>query len=167
MPTQRMRVQKYIPDKLYGFASPDGGSDVFFHLGAFRPGGEVPPPTACTSCGSPCSEDAKLPPPPILGEEVEVTYEVSEGDKAPRATLVERLTAPTPLHGRVGSMDPHRGFGFLEGEDGETYHLHRCEVVDGRLPLPGQQVLFYPGTRQERPRACHVRVCRWRRTRTC
>ena len=46
------------------------------------------------------------------------------------------------------------------GSDHISYHLHESEVVDGRLPVTGRQVVFYPGLREGRPRACHVKVCR-------
>ena len=34
----RMRVHKYIPDRLFGFCVDDNGDQVFFHLATFHPG---------------------------------------------------------------------------------------------------------------------------------
>lgn len=162
MPTERMRVSKYIPDKLYGFAIDESGFEVFFHLGVFRPGeGSAQVPAGCCSCNLPC--EARILPPPIIGEPVTVTYEQGDAGRAPRASRVDRITPVEVRTGRVESLDPQRGFGFIKGDDGESYYLHRSEIADGHLPLSGQQVVFCAGIRQGRPRACHVRMCRWRR----
>jgi len=56
-------------------------------------------------------------------------------------------------------FDAQRGFGFVVGEDGVSYHLHTSEILDHKIPLKGQTVMFFPGVRQGRPRACHVKVC--------
>jgi hypothetical protein len=32
-------------------------------------------------------------------------------------------------------------------------------LLEGRIPRVGQIVMFYGGTRQGKPRACHVRIC--------
>jgi cold shock CspA family protein len=149
VPIERMRVLKYLPDRLYGFVEGASGPQVFFHLGSFCPGS--------------VEEGLESPPPPVLGEEVLVTYPELTSENlttAPRATRVERVTPQVPLEGTVRTMDATRGFGFLEGSDGQTYHLHRSEVVDGLLPLFNQTLVFYPGTRHGKPRACHVRAIR-------
>lgn len=155
-------VLKYIPEKLYGFAQdPRTERQAFFHLGVFRPGVLTRPgePPLCRQrlCAWPT-----VAPPPILGEPVGVVLDPNGEDqenRAPRATLVERLTSPTPISGIVETFDAVRGFGFVGGSDGTTYHLHKSEVLDGRMPLPAQSVVFFAGIRQDRPRACHVRVC--------
>ena len=158
-------ILKYIPEKLYGFAvDPVTDQQVFFHLGAFRPGvlnlPGKPPPCRQALCTWP-----EVAPAPILGEPVRLSLaSPSSGtmqpeNQAPKATLVERLTSPTPLSGTVETFDASRGFGFIQGSDGTTYHLHKSEVLDGRVPLPGQAVVFFAGIRQGKPRACHVRVC--------
>ena len=82
------------------------------------------------------------------------------GGKAPRADRVERVTAPVMLVGEVESFDTQRRYGFIMGSDRVSYHLHESEVVDGRLPISGKRVIFFPGLREGRPRACHVQVCR-------
>lgn len=155
-------VHKYIPEKLYGFAlDPQTSQQVFFHLGVFKPGVLARPgrPPLCHQglCTWP-----SVAPPPILGEPVRVILGPDADDskeRAPKAALVERLTSPTPLSGIVETFDATRGFGFIQGTDGTTYHLHKSEVLDGRMPLPALPVVFFAGIRQDRPRACHVRVC--------
>lgn len=82
-----------------------------------------------------------------------------QSGRAPRAVRVERVLAPVTLEGVVDMFDAHRGFGFVLGEDGVSYHLHTSEILDNRLPVKGQTVLFFGGLRQGRPRACHVKVC--------
>jgi len=155
-------ISKYIPEKLYGFAiDPQTDRQVFFHMGVFRPGDLVFPDKAPLCRRGLCTWPS-VSPPPILGEPVKVVLPdgvVWQEDKAPKATRVERLRAPTPLSGTVETFDTARGFGFVSGLDGTTYHLHKSEVLDGRMPLPGQPVMFFPGIRQDRPRACHIRVC--------
>lgn len=154
-------VQKYIPDRLYGFTQDDQGGKAFFHLRVFRPGSTWTRCVRCSACES-CTW-ADNAPPPILGESVEVEIgaeRVMEGsDAVPRAEKVTRLTVPVAISGRVDTFDAQRGFGFIQGDDGVSYHLHRSEVTEGRMPLPGSMVLFYPGIRQDRPRACHIKVC--------
>lgn len=154
-----MRVHKYIPDRLYGFVIDGQGREAFFHLGSFDPGVLVDPPT-CASCTDASCAWVDAPPPPILGEVVEVEVDLSgTGDRAPRASRVHRLEAPKLIQGRVETFDSFRGYGFIIGADGVSYHLHKSEVLNGRLPTAEQKVSFFAGTRQGRPRACHVKVC--------
>jgi cold shock CspA family protein len=157
--TREMCVHKYIPNSLYGFAQDDIGQ-VFFHLGAFNPSNLSDTPAACKLCHKAGCTWGENPPPPVLGERVIVeTDEAPQGDQAPRAKKVSRVRMPQVVEGVIDAFDANRGFGFIKGSDGITYHLHRSEMVDGRLPQPGQQVMFYAGTRQGRPRACHTRIC--------
>ena len=155
-----MRVRKYIPDKMYGFLQvPDSEREIFFHLAVFRPGDAVSHPR-CRNCPVGGCQDLDVPPPPILGESVEVELGPDpEPGKAQKATLVLRVGAPVRLRGRVQSMEALRGFGFILGEDLQEYHLHRSEVLEHRLPVQGEEVLFFAGEREGRPRACHVKVC--------
>lgn len=157
---RRMRVEKYIPDRLFGFLIDLTGQQVFFHLAVFLAG--EPPPHKCPPCPVQNCVWADAPAPPILGElvdvEVEIPTENQEG-KAPKATRVIRVNPATPLNGTVSIFDAPRGFGFLRGEDGVEYHLHNSEIIDRKLPVIGQHCMFYPGVRQGRPRACHVKVC--------
>jgi cold shock CspA family protein len=142
-----MRVALYAPDRLYGFCEGDG-ERVFFHLEVFAVGRW---------------SGIDEPPPPILGEEVRVEFDPEtprSSGRAPRAKRVERVAAPLPIEGVVDTFHPETGWGFAAGDDGVSYYLHRSEVLNGRLPLPGQRVRFYGGFKRGRPRACHVRVGR-------
>jgi cold shock CspA family protein len=153
-----MRVLKYIPDRMYGFLGDASGSEVFFHLRVFHPQFGWTRSVHCATCHvSPC-DWSEFPPPPILGEKVSVDLDVTA--PKPRALVVHRIETPVAVLGLVDTFDPLRGYGFVRGKDGITYHLHRSEVTEGRLPLPGQEVMFYAGVRKDRPRACHVRICR-------
>ena len=162
MASFRMRVVKYIPTKMYGFCRDASGFEVFFHLAVFQPGPGVELVRSAT-CPEPpsCSLMAKAPPPPILGEPVDVECAVgTPGGKAPRADRVVRMVTPCMIVGEVEWFDPLRRYGFVMGSDNKSYHLHESEVIDGRLSLAGRHVVFYPGIREGQPRACHVKVCR-------
>jgi cold shock CspA family protein len=139
-----MRVTMYNPTRLYGFAKAgQGGAEVFFHLESFQPG---------------VGQDA---PPPILGEEVLVECAPNaprHDDKPPRAQRVTRTVEPTLLTGTVESFNDQKQWGFVMGSDNVSYHLHRSEVLAGRLPIEGARVSFYGGARKGRPRACYVKV---------
>lgn len=136
----------YTPSKLYGFAKNDSsGGEVFFHLETFWPGRV---------------EEGREPPPPVQGEEVSVEYDPQSGqeNRPPRARRVERLHPPVLVEGVVERFEEKDGWGFIRGDDGVSYHLHRSEVLDGRLPLASSRVSFYAGARKGRPRACYVTV---------
>lgn len=137
-----MRVALYSPDRMYGFAEGEG-QRVFFHVESFVFGQW---------------QGVDQPPPPIIGEEVMVEHgEATHPDKAPRATKVERVNPPLFLRGVVESFNPDKGWGFAKGSDGDSYFLHRSEVLENKIPLPGQEVSFYRGFKKGRPRACYVR----------
>lgn len=155
-------MSKYIPNRLFGFAGDDSGFEVFFHLGAFHPGPELLDHPRCNQCPNDGCGLSSTPPPPILGELVIATCDEnpSEATNRPRATSVSRITVPTQVAGIVDIYDPARGYGFVRGTDGVSYHLHQSEIADGRMPLTGGSVVFFAGMRNSRPRACHVRVCR-------
>ena len=160
MPSQ-MRIHKYIPDRMFGFVVDDSGQEAFFHLGVFDPGSVWVTHPRCATCPSKCPWST-FPPPPILGEEVDVILDPDqdkEPGKAPKATRVTRRVGPPALFGTTHSFDRQRGYGFVTGEDGVSYHLHASEILDGRIPRPGQGVMFFAGVRQAKPRACHVKVC--------
>lgn len=135
----------YNPSKLYGFArSPETGAEVFFHREVFWSG----------------ESGSDSQPPPVVGELVQVEFDpaTSRDGKPPRASKVERVKQQVLLHGRVDQFDEGKGWGFLTSDEGVSYHLHRSEVLGGRLPLPGSRVSFYGGSRKDRPRACYVTV---------
>lgn len=165
-----MRIHKYIPERLYGFTVDSEGLQVFFHLGAFQPGLPAKSPLiggheskhpSCQSCTRESCLWAESPPPPVLGEPVQVEVEIDPVDtgKAPRATKVLRIQTPLALRGLVETFDATRGYGFIKGDDGTSYHLHQSELLDGRIPRTGQSVMFYAGIRLDKPRACHIKVC--------
>lgn len=135
-----MRVVKYAPHKLYGFAESDDGHRVFFHVQVFQPG-----PTG---------------PPPIIGELVQVTApDATEGSaQSPRASRVVRIGSAVKLAGVVEDFNSNKGWGFIRDQKGKSYYLHRSEVLGGKLPLQGRRVAFYEGTARGRPRACYVEV---------
>lgn len=139
---KRMRILKYMPSKLYGFVVDEDGQQIFFHMRAFVWG------------------DFAMQPPPIIGEPVEVEYELPEAinGKAPRARQVRRVAEPCASFGIVEDFNESRGYGFIKTEDGRTHYLHRSEMTDGRLPLPGMEVTFFEGFRQGRSRACYVTI---------
>lgn len=143
-----MRIHKYIPNKLYGFTIDNSDFQVFFHLGQFKPyrkDGNILPNQ----------------PPPILGEPVLVSfYQNDTTNKAPKAVNVERVQQPKKIMGTVESYDHSRGYGFIMGEDGVSYHLHNSEILNSRFPLQGEKVNFYAGIRLGKPRACHIEVIR-------
>lgn len=131
-------VAKYVPEGMYGFLE-GGGKRAFFHLSEFDPRGG---------------------PPPIIGEDVEVSSLDEQPDKSPRARGVVRTHPPTKLVGEVTRFDYNVGYGFVS-VDGHQYFLHRSELANGALPLIGMVVEFYVGrslSEEKRPRACHVRI---------
>ena len=136
-----LSVAKYFPDRLYGFLRNVDGSDVYFHAGEF-------------------DANAWEDPPPIIGERVEATLEsknVPEG-KAPKELTVRRLDEPREVGGVVDSFGSDKGWGFVKGDDGSDYYLHRSEVLHGMLPAAGQRVRFFAGNKNQRPRACYVTI---------
>jgi len=137
---KRMRVLKYLPKKLFGFVVDDAGRQVFFHIRAFKWG------------------DFPTNPPPIIGEVVEVDYDEDgpSNGKAPKAYAVYRIAEPRATFGVVDDFNEKRGYGFIQSEDGRSHYLHRSEMKDGRLPMPGMTVTFFEGFKQGRLRACYV-----------
>ncbi len=156
---ETMQVIKYIPEKMYGFLLDQESREVFFHLRIFHPrGGWMTRPEQCAACPPGTCPWPESQPPPILGEKVSV--EKTRDTDRLRARNVYRLTAPIAVLGVVETFDPVRGYGFICGNDGNSYHLHRSEVLEGRMPLPGHQVFFHAGMRQQKPRACNVKICK-------
>jgi len=137
---KRMRVLKYLPKKLFGFAVDDAGQQVFFHIRAFIWG------------------DFPTHPPPVVGEPVDVEYDPGgpSNGRAPKARHVHRVEHPQAAVGVVEDFNEQRGYGFIKTDDGRTHYLHRTEMTDGRLPMPGMECTFFEGYRQGRTRACYV-----------
>ena len=137
---KRMHVLKYVPRSLYGFVIDETAQQVFFHIRAFNWG------------------PYRTHPPPIIGEEVDVEYDVGgpSNGKAPKARHVYRLSEPAASFGIVEDFNESRGYGFIKTSDGRSHYLHRSEMTDGRLPMPGMEVTFFEGFRKGRTRACYV-----------
>lgn len=131
---------KYVPAKLYGFVGNDEGSELFFHIRAFK-WGEFP-----------------THPPPIIGETVDVEWdpEAPSPGRAPKARHVHRIVEPRASYGVIEEFNESRGYGFIKTDDGRSHYLHRSEMTDGRLPMAGMVVTFFEGFRQGRTRACYV-----------
>jgi len=126
----------FSPDRGYGFVS-GGAEEVFFYVDSFErmvPGG----------------------PPPLLGELVEVEGIEPSTKGAPRASVVRRIEAPKSVGGVIRTFDVRGGWGFIVGPDGVEYFLHRSDIHDGKMPIKGGRVRFYPCTKKGKPRACHV-----------
>ena len=136
-----LSVAKYFPERLYGFLRDADGSDVYFHVGDFDPKSWVDPP-------------------PIVGERVDVVLDFDQPTvgQAKKALKVTRMDAPREVEGVVVSFGAERGWGFITGDDGTDYYLHRSEVLQGLLPAEKQRVTFYAGYKNDRPRACYVRI---------
>lgn len=141
---QRAHILKYVPKKFFGFTIDEAGLQVFFHIRAFRWGAF---PTF---------------PPPVIGEAVDVEFDptMDSNGKAPKARYVHRLNEPKASFGVIEDFNEVKGFGFIRTDDGRSHYLHRTEVddPDGRLPMPGMEVTFFEGFRQNRSRACWVRL---------
>jgi len=139
-----MLVDIYDPLRFFGFCvSRDGQERVFFHASAFMR----------------LDQHDKVP--PIPGEPVEVTVRddvvLKEGQNH-KATMVRRVVKPREVLGRVRSFDARNGWGFIEDEHNRMCFLHRADMVNQRIPVIGDDVLFYEGTgKGGRVRACAVR----------
>ena len=132
-----MRVLMFSPHGGYGLARDEEDNTVFFPASVFErlePGG----------------------PPPILGEEVLVLDVQQTQKNHPRANRVLRRNRPRFLGGIVKRFDAKAGWGFVVGDDGSDYFLHRSDIATSIIPVPGKRVLFYPCLRNGKPRACHV-----------
>ncbi len=142
-----MVVTMFTPARGYGFCGAlerDGsgketGADkepVYFYLDVFHrlvPGG----------------------PPPLVGEGVRVVRDKTS--PKPRATEVHRIESPLLRSGVVASFDTAKGWGFIEeNSTGESFFLHRSEMVTSSVPIRHQKVQFYGGIRDGKKRACYV-----------
>ena len=143
----QMRVRKYIPEKMYGFAASKEGN-VFFHLSVFK---------------TPLEDINIIPPPPVVGEEIDVVLDsLLTQEMTPRAKRIQRKQKLKRLEGVVEFFNAKKGFGKISTTGGDEYFLHRSEVRDGKLPLAGHEVFFFAieVEEQDKPRACHVEIRR-------
>lgn len=144
---------------MFGFLIEDG-KQAFFHLRVFRPGPNHTETIICPNCTRLPCEWLQSAPPPIVGEFVDAYLEIDPTKpENVRASRVDRVIIPVPMTGIVETFDVPRGYGFIRGGDGLTYYLHRSEVVEGRIPISGQRVMFHTSERRDKARACHVKIC--------
>jgi cold shock protein len=65
------------------------------------------------------------------------------------------------MTGSISKVMSDKGFGFIQGEDGQEYFMHRSAVRDGSVfeqLREGQPVIFDAGRGDKGPRAENVRV---------
>jgi CspA family cold shock protein len=65
------------------------------------------------------------------------------------------------MTGTIAKVMSDKGFGFIEGEDGQEYFMHRSAVRDGSVfeqLREGQTVVFEAGRGDKGLRAENVRV---------
>ena len=65
------------------------------------------------------------------------------------------------MNGTISKVISDKGFGFIQGEDGQKYFMHRSAVHDGSVfeqLREGQTVVFDAGRGDKGPRAENVRV---------
>ena len=65
------------------------------------------------------------------------------------------------MTGTIAKVMSDKGFGFIQGEDGQEYFMHRSAVRDGSVfeqLREGQPVVFDAGRGDKGPRAENVRV---------
>jgi CspA family cold shock protein len=65
------------------------------------------------------------------------------------------------MTGTIAKVMSDKGFGFIQGEDGQEYFMHRSAVRDGSVfeqLREGQTVVFEAGRGDKGPRAENVRV---------
>jgi cold shock CspA family protein len=128
------KVSKYIPNRRFGFIEDAQGSSVFFHISTFDSKGfEIPP---------------------IAGEEIELLLDDSD---LSRAASVLRVNDPQKIRGVIDTINQSKGYGFIKGEDDQTYYLHKSELLPeiGALQTT-DRVEFYVGSSRGRPKACYI-----------
>ena len=67
------------------------------------------------------------------------------------------------MTGTISKVIPDKGFGFIQGEDGQEYFIHRSAVRDGSVfeqLREGQPIVFDAGRGDKGLRAENVRVVR-------
>jgi CspA family cold shock protein len=65
------------------------------------------------------------------------------------------------MTGSISRLLTDKGFGFIKGEDGNEYFMHRSAVKDGSVfeqLREGQAVTFGAGQGEKGPRAENVRL---------
>jgi len=71
------------------------------------------------------------------------------------------VTWETTMNGTISKVLADKGFGFIKGEDGQEYFMHRSAVRDGSVfeqLRDNQPVTFDVGQGDKGPRAENVRL---------
>ena len=71
------------------------------------------------------------------------------------------MTWETTMNGTISKVLADKGFGFIKGEDGQEYFMHRSAVRDGSVfeqLRDNQPVTFDVGQGDKGPRAENVRL---------
>lgn len=137
-----MVVRKYIPEKKYGFLCDGKNRQAFFHENLFDAG------------------PGDAGPPPVSGEEVlvSVDFEAPSRNGVAKAINVRRIQSPYRLSGRIVSFNKEKGYGFAEVKGGNTYYIHRSEVIGGDVPQIDQEVTFYVSAKKRGARASYIEL---------
>ena len=61
------------------------------------------------------------------------------------------------MEGTISSFLPGKGYGFLRGDDGRDYFVHRNDVIEPRAVVEGQRVVFEESATPKGYRARRVR----------
>ena len=61
------------------------------------------------------------------------------------------------MNGKVKFYNRTKGFGFVAGEDGTEYFMHKTAIKDGYVPDEDDQVTFEAGESDKGPRASEVK----------
>ena len=62
------------------------------------------------------------------------------------------------MNGKVKFFNPVKGFGFITGEDGQEYFVHKSEVPPGTRLEENTPVSFEPVQAERGPQAKNVQV---------
>src|SRR5207245_7682538 len=91
----------------------------------------------------------------------------SSAPRRKRTELADRAAErDKTMTGTIAKVMSDKGFGFIQGEDGQEYFMHRSAVRDGSVfeqLREGQTVVFEAGRGDKGLRAENVRVSRARR----
>eukprot|EP00441_Pelagodinium_beii_P017959 CAMPEP_0197654098 /NCGR_PEP_ID=MMETSP1338-20131121/38650_1 /TAXON_ID=43686 ORGANISM="Pelagodinium beii, Strain RCC1491" /NCGR_SAMPLE_ID=MMETSP1338 /ASSEMBLY_ACC=CAM_ASM_000754 /LENGTH=246 /DNA_ID=CAMNT_0043229485 /DNA_START=41 /DNA_END=781 /DNA_ORIENTATION=- len=131
-------VKNFRQDKGFGFITASDGQDVFVHV------------KACTDGGIPQQGDV-------------VQYDLVESKTKPGSMQAANVTGGSgsegggggkgfggkgggggtgSIQGRVKYWSSDKGFGFIEGADGNDIFLHSKSLVDGSTPQQGDTISF-------------------------
>jgi CspA family cold shock protein len=108
---------------------------------------------------------AKFPRGLIVSEDPEEPFEIDvvKARHGECLTAVHRLShelGETTMNGTMVTIRADKGFGFIKGDDGTEYFVHRTAVHGAVFESlrEGQAVIFDPGPGDKGPRAENVRL---------